>query len=165
METGSGDLQDDQRPLDGIEQTPLHRASHPSADDSVQWAPGQNLPRGSPTASHQPRWLLAISSLGSRSETTDPRSPSRDRHEDHNMKGSGQAKQDQQITPWRLQVSLHQTEAFGILTKLSGNQVWQVLGASLRAHSNQQSPAAIRLAQTCGKGAGKSRSKSKKGGS
>lgn len=66
-----------------------------------------------------------------------------------------QNKPDSQIVPWRLQLHLRLDTAYEILTNLSHNGVWALLGTQLKPHLQSQSPLVMALQGMMGKGKGK----------
>ena len=66
----------------------------------------------------------------------------------HALKASG----DQRVTPWILQVSLRCDELQMVLEQLMGCKVWNLLGATLKAHSIPHSSQAEQLKAMLGKG-------------
>jgi len=66
----------------------------------------------------------------------------------HALKASG----DQRVTPWILQVALRCDELQTLLEQLMGCKVWNLLGATLKAHSLPQSSQAEHLKSLTGKG-------------
>ena len=66
----------------------------------------------------------------------------------HALKASG----DQRVTPWILQVALRCDELQTLLEQLMGCKVWNLLGATLKAHSLPQSSQAEHLKSLIGKG-------------
>ena len=75
----------------------------------------------------------------------------------HSLKASG----EQAVTPWLLQISLRCDDLQVLLETLSGNKVWNLLGAALKPHTLSQSPQAEQLKVMLGKGksAGKGKHK------
>jgi hypothetical protein len=66
----------------------------------------------------------------------------------HSLKASG----EQAVTPWILQISLRCDELQVLLETLSGNKVWNLLGAALKPHTLSQSTQAQQLKTMLGKG-------------
>ena len=66
----------------------------------------------------------------------------------HALKANG----DQRITPWILQISLRCDELQTLLEQLTGSKIWNLLGATLKAHSLPQSSQAEKLKTLLGKG-------------
>lgn len=66
----------------------------------------------------------------------------------HSLKATG----DQRITPWILQISLRCDELQTLLEQLTGCKVWNLLGATLKAHTLPQSSQAEQLKVLLGKG-------------
>ena len=58
------------------------------------------------------------------------------------------AGQKQEVSPWKLQVSLRLDNPWQLLTELSHSAIWLLMGTSLRPHSLQQSPLAVNLQKT-----------------
>jgi len=71
----------------------------------------------------------------------------------------------QNVSPWKLQVSLRQDTPWMMLQELCSSAIWLLLGTSLKAHSLTQSPLAYNLQKTLlptrgppkGKGKGKNK--------
>ena len=66
------------------------------------------------------------------------------------------------VTPWLLQLGLRCDEAYVMMSQLSGNKVWTLIGASVKPNTLTQSPQGQLLQSLTGKGKG--RGKGKKGG-
>jgi len=75
--------------------------------------------------------------------------------------------QNQDVTPWKLQISMRSDQPWQILQMLSHSALWLTMGGSLKPHSQTQSPLAHQLQTTLGmtkgtsKGKGKGKSKTK----
>lgn len=69
----------------------------------------------------------------------------------------------QDVSPWRLQVSLRQDTPWQMLQELCNSGIWLLMGTSLECHSLTQSPLAHQLQQSLnpGKGMMKGRGKGK----
>lgn len=65
------------------------------------------------------------------------------------------------ITPWVMQISLRMDDLHVVMSTLCGSKIWNVLGASVKAHSLNNSPQGVRLQQMLGKGKGRGKGKHK----
>ena len=76
----------------------------------------------------------------------------------HALKANG----DQRITPWILQISLRCDELQTLLEQMTGNKIWNLLGATLKAHTLPQSSQAEQLKKLLGKGKSSGKGKTKR---
>ena len=76
----------------------------------------------------------------------------------HSLKAVG----TQAVMPWILQISLRCDELQSLLETLSGNKIWNLLGAALKPHTLSQSSQAQQLKNMLGKGKGTGKGKAPK---
>lgn len=67
----------------------------------------------------------------------------------------------QEISPWRLQVSMRQDDPWQMLQELCSSGIWLLMGTSLKCHSLDQSPLAYQLQQSLNPGKGKMKGRGK----
>ena len=67
----------------------------------------------------------------------------------------------QEVTPWILQVSMRDSEAWHLLNDLTQNKVWTLLGTVFKSHTLTQSKQAAALQALLGKGKNRPQGQSK----
>ena len=70
-------------------------------------------------------------------------------------------KENSNVAPWRLQVSLRADRPWELLQALASSSVWTLMATSLKPHSRMQSPLALQLEQMMGLTTGKDHKKGK----
>ena len=71
-----------------------------------------------------------------------------------------QAPTDQKrIIPWRLQLNLRSDRPYELMYHLAHNSLWMAVGASMKQHSQSQTPLASTIQQLVGKPKGRGKGK------